>query len=117
MAILQREPEPYSPTATGKGSNHILLESAYDLQIKNNASMGGIGINHSGVKNPLKAPPMSHKINKMNGERHGSCHPVDIKSRPEDLAAFDDFQGESLAMHEEGMILSKFCDLILWGIL
>ena len=79
--------------------------------------MGGIGINHSSVKNPLKASPMSHKINKMNGEWHGSCYPVDIKSRPEDLAAFDDFQGESLAMHEEGMILTKFYDLILWQIL
>ncbi|XP_050268101.1 E3 ubiquitin ligase PQT3-like isoform X1 [Quercus robur] len=101
VTILQREPEPYSPTATGRGSNQIMLESTYDLQIKNNTSMGGIGLNHSGVKNPLKASPMSHKINKMNGERHGSCYPVDIKSRPEDLAAFDDFQGESLAMHEE----------------
>lgn len=103
VTILQREPEPHSSSATGRGSNQNMVESAYDIQIKNNTFMGGSGTcaNNLGVNNPLKAPPMLHKINKMDGERRGSCHPVDIKRRPEDLATFDDFQGESLAMHEE----------------
>jgi len=92
VSIFQRELEPHSPSTTGRGSNQIMVESAYDLLIRNNASTGG---NNSrvNVNNPLK-------IN-----QHGSCLPVDMENRHGDLAAFDDFQGESQPTHFEGIIL------------
>ncbi|XP_062159185.1 E3 ubiquitin ligase PQT3-like isoform X3 [Alnus glutinosa] len=95
VSIFQRELEPHSPSTTGRGSNQNMVESAYDLLIRNNASTGG---NNSrvNVNNPLKAPHLPHKIN-----QHGSCLPVDMENRHGDLAAFDDFQGESQPTHFE----------------
>lgn len=99
VTIFQTELEPHSPSATGRGSNQNLVESAYDLLIRNNASTGGIN-SRVNVNNPLKAPPFPHKI-----KQHGSHHPMDMENRHGDLTPSDDFQGESQPTHEEGIIL------------
>lgn len=76
-SILQRESElPHSPE-TGMGSNHFFAESAHIPAFKKDVP------NHLGAKNFLK--------------RHGSTCIV-----PDGLAAFDDCQGESKPMHEQG---------------
>lgn len=95
VTIFQTELEPHSPSATGRGSNQNLVESAYDLLIRNNASTGGIN-SRVNVNNPLKAPPFPHKI-----KQHGSHHPMDMENRHGDLTPSDDFQGESQPTHEE----------------
>lgn len=78
--ILQKDLDlPHSPSATGKGSNYIMTESAYDSTSRNNASMG-IGGSHrfdSAAGKSLKSAPLSQKIKQIVGEN-------------------DDFQGENI---------------------
>lgn len=100
VTVVQREQEPHSPSATGWGSNQYMGESTYNLLSRNRVPMGGT---NSRVKlnTTLKAPALLHKINQIDGERHGSHDPMEIENRHGDLAAFDDFQGESQPIQEE----------------
>lgn len=69
--------------------------------MRNNVSMDGSGSRtiHLGVNDSSKGPPLLCKINQSS-----SHHPVAMENSPGDLAAFDDFQGESQPMHEQGII-------------
>lgn len=69
---------PHSSSATGKGSNYIMMESVYDATSRNNASMG-IGGSHrlDAPAGNLKSASLSQKIKKMGGEN-------------------DEFQGENI---------------------
>ena len=49
-----------------------------------------------GTNDALKSPPLLHKMKQIG------------KSGPADVVDFDDFQGESQPMHEEGIILLNF---------
>lgn len=95
--ILQRELElPRSPE-TGMGSNNWLAESACNPRFKKDAPY------HFGARNIQTFPPFLHKNNQIDGETHGS-----IRLVPDGSAAFDDFQGENMPMHEEGIGFLKF---------
>ncbi|KAK9946215.1 hypothetical protein M0R45_011690 [Rubus argutus] len=94
--ILQRELElPRSPE-TGMGSNNWLAESACNPRFKKDAPY------HFGARNIQTFPPFLHKNNQIDGETHGS-----IRLVPDGSAAFDDFQGENMPMHEEAKPASK----------
>ncbi|XP_031270543.1 E3 ubiquitin ligase PQT3-like isoform X2 [Pistacia vera] len=89
---LQREPQlPDSLSATGRGSNQIVAESAYDSLLRNNASVGGIGscVNQLGGDKSLKSCLWPHKTKQIDGER------------PVDLDDFADCEGENQPIHEE----------------
>ncbi|XP_057957814.1 E3 ubiquitin ligase PARAQUAT TOLERANCE 3-like isoform X2 [Malania oleifera] len=108
VSIHRREPDlPHSPSVTGKGSNQINAESAYESKIRNNASIGGTGprIVPFGEGRSFKAVSSSLKSQQIKAVRNGSSHPVDVKSGTQDLAAVTDFQGENqphnLPMHDE----------------
>ncbi|KAJ0031130.1 hypothetical protein Pint_13697 [Pistacia integerrima] len=90
---LQREPQlTDSPSATGRGSNQIVAESAYDSLLRNNASVCGIGscVNQLGGDKSLMSCLLPHKTKQIDGER------------PVDLDDFADCQGENQPIHEEG---------------
>ncbi|KAK9274001.1 hypothetical protein L1049_018815 [Liquidambar formosana] len=98
VTVLQREPDLlHSPSATGKGSNQIMAESAYELPLRNNVSVGGTAscINHLGSGKSLKSARSLHNIKQINGERDGFTHLAGFKSGPQDLVAVSDFQGEN----------------------
>ncbi|XP_024022695.1 E3 ubiquitin ligase PQT3-like isoform X2 [Morus notabilis] len=76
MSVFQRAPElPHSPSETGRGSNHVMVES------------------------PCKSP---FKVNALNANNFLSHKRKQIdKIRPGDLVDCDDFQGESQPMRGE----------------
>lgn len=79
MSVFQRAPElPHSPSETGRGSNHVMVES------------------------PCKSP---FKVNALNANNFLSHKTKQIdKIGPGDLVDCDDFQGESQPMRGEGII-------------
>ncbi|KAF8401070.1 hypothetical protein HHK36_014373 [Tetracentron sinense] len=101
LSVLQREPElPHSPSTTGKGSNQVMTESAYESLIRNNTSTGGTGsrIIHLGAGKSWQLAPLSPNIQQINGELDGATRPVNFKSGPESLKSVADFQGESQSL-------------------
>lgn len=87
VSVLHREPDlPHSPSGTGKGSNYIMPDSAYNLPFKTNLP------SHSGANNLLKLPALSSKIKRT--DTSGQQYP----------AAVEDFHGESQPVQEEGII-------------
>lgn len=96
MTMLQNEPAD-SSSATGRGP----CRKRDNLLMRNNVSMDGSGscTIHLGVNDSSKGPSLLRKINQSS-----SHHPVAMENSPGDLAAIDDFQGESQPMHEQGII-------------
>lgn len=89
MSVFQRASDmPHSPSGTGKGSNYIPQSP-----IKSNSPFKMNAYNRYGSNDTLKSSALLHKMKQID------------KSGPGDVVDFDDFQGESQPMHEEGIIL------------
>ncbi|XP_017699851.2 E3 ubiquitin ligase PQT3-like isoform X2 [Phoenix dactylifera] len=68
VSVRQQEPQfPNSPSATGKGSNQIMIESAYE-----NKRSAGINILLDTAKS-VKSAPSSHKVNQIKGDENSSA--------------------------------------------
>ncbi|XP_073103395.1 uncharacterized protein [Elaeis guineensis] len=68
VSVRQQEAQfPNSPSATGKGSNQIMTESAYE-----NKRSAGINILLDTAKS-AKSAPSSHKINQIKGDENSSA--------------------------------------------
>ncbi|XP_038711862.1 E3 ubiquitin-protein ligase RBBP6-like [Tripterygium wilfordii] len=105
VKILQREPESsHSATSIGRGSNQIATEPSYELQLRENASMGCLipPVSLSSVQKSLRQSSLSPKRKQIDEDRHEAAL-VDLKSRGKGLADFADFQGGSQLVHEKGV--------------
>ncbi|XAR57574.1 hypothetical protein NMG60_11025764 [Bertholletia excelsa] len=95
VTILQRDPRmAISPSATEKGSNHIVPESVYESRIRSNGYSGSSShVANLGSGRALKLACLSHK-KLVDGERVGYAH-IPEYQRVENREAFPDFQGEN----------------------
>ncbi|XP_062099547.1 E3 ubiquitin ligase PQT3-like isoform X2 [Humulus lupulus] len=86
VSVFQRALElPHSPSETGRGSNHIIVESP-----SKSKSPFKINVyNRYGSNDTLKSPPLLRKMKHID------------KIGPGDVVDFDDFQGESQPVLEE----------------
>ncbi|PON42592.1 TNF receptor-associated factor [Trema orientale] len=86
MSVFQRAPDlPHSPSGTGRGSNHIIVDSP----IKSKSPFKMNEYKRFGSNDTPKFPTLLHKMKLID------------KSGPGDVVDFDDFQGENEPMHEE----------------
>ncbi|KAF4382197.1 hypothetical protein G4B88_011526 [Cannabis sativa] len=86
VSVFRRALElPHSPSETGKGSNHIFVESPSKSKLPFKMNV----YNHYGSNDTLKSPPLLHKMKHID------------KIGPGDVVDFDDFQGESQPMFDE----------------
>ncbi|OVA08364.1 zinc finger protein [Macleaya cordata] len=96
VSIRQREPLlPHSPSATGKGSNQVMTESAYESTFRNGGSAAGTSfrINLDAGK---RSASSSQKINQIrNGERDAVACPANLKGVPEGFTPVSEFEGEN----------------------
>ncbi|XP_058108561.1 uncharacterized protein LOC131251692 [Magnolia sinica] len=93
MSIPQREPLlPHSPTATGKGSNQVTPESAYESRARNTGVAAGNGsrIIHLNTGKSVKSTPSLHKIKPIQ-----SGNERDSAADQAGLRLPVDFQGDS----------------------
>lgn len=97
VSVRQQEPQlPNSPSATGKGSNQIMTESAYE-----NKKSAGINIFLDTAKS-VKSASSSHNINQIKGdEALKQMHVFQESGSSSKLP-------QNLPLNKEGMVLAKF---------
>ncbi|XP_042498642.1 E3 ubiquitin ligase PQT3-like isoform X2 [Macadamia integrifolia] len=98
MSICQREPVfPHSPSATGKGSNIVMAESASESVIRTNASAvaSGSRLINLGASKSVKSASLQ-KLKQVNGENGAQpgCA-VSFECGPQGMKSVADFQGEN----------------------
>ncbi|XP_010261934.1 PREDICTED: E3 ubiquitin-protein ligase RBBP6-like isoform X2 [Nelumbo nucifera] len=109
VSVQQREPVlSHSPSATGKGSNQVMTESAGESLIKNNTSTSGTGrIIYLGAGKSVKSAPSSNKLKQISGERDATASLIEFKGRHESLKVAVDFQGENQPLNLPQTLMQK----------
>lgn len=94
MSIRQREQLPHSPSVTGKGSNQVMTDTAWESRIRNHGVASGTGSRIIHLYTSAKSAPSSHKIKQVNGidEKDLAVCPEYFENAQERLEPTSDFQ-------------------------
>ncbi|XXG81707.1 hypothetical protein AAC387_Pa09g2281 [Persea americana] len=107
VSIRQREPQlPHSPSATGKGSNQVMTDTAWESRIRNHGVASGTGSRIIHLNTSAKSAPSLHKIKQVNGidEKDLAICPEYFENAQERLELTGDFQkANSTSIKKKGL--------------
>lgn len=99
VSIRQREPQlPHSPSATGKGSNQVMTDTAWESRVRIHGVASGTGSRIIHLNTAATSVPSSHKIKQVKGidEQDLAMRPEYFENAQERLEPKGDFPKEGM---------------------